>query len=402
MNDELLSQVEALLDDAYHDSSGANNLRRFFSPARINLIGEHIDYCGGHVLPAAVQFGTFVVARPNNGNTVRLVSLNEPDTVEFDPTATLQRADPLSWGDYVKGVFVEYRKLGIDLPCLDIAVGGDVPGGGMSSSASLEVGIAVMVEAFTGYRASRDEFTNRQAISWLTQQAENDFVGVNCGIMDQGAVALGRQDHAMLMDCSDLSIQYIPVQLGEYCLLIANTCKERRLGESAYNERREEVEQALATLQPVFAVENLCQLPIEKLDDALAHLEDPVIQKRARHVITEQHRVTQATACLESGDLAEFGKLLDASHHSLQQDFEVTGPELDTLISLAQQQPGVLGARMMGAGFGGCGLVLLEASAVMDMTRAVGDTYKDRIGYGAEFYRAEIGAGALEIKANQI
>jgi len=396
VNTELLNQVETLLEDAYGESGGTD-LRRFFSPARINLIGEHIDYCGGNVLPAAVQFGTWVVARPNNGNTVRLASLNEPERVEFDPAADLQRADPLRWGDYVKGVFAEYCKLGVELPCLDIAVGGDVPGGGMSSSASLEVGIAVMLEAFSGYRASPDEFANRQAISWLAQRAENDFVGVKCGIMDQGAVALGKQGHAMLMDCSDLSIQYIPVELGEHCLLIANTCKERRLGESAYNERRDEVEQALAILQPVFDIENLCQVAVEKLDDALACLDDPVIRKRARHVITEQHRVTEATACLACGDLVGFGHLLDASHQSLQQDFEVTGPELDTLVDIAQQQPGVLGARMMGAGFGGCGLVLLESSAVADVTRAVGAAYAENIGYEAEFYLAEIGSGAGEI-----
>jgi len=397
VNTELLTQVEALLDDAYGDSGRAENPRRFFSPARINLIGEHIDYCGGQVLPAAVQFGTFVVARPNDGNTVRLVSLNEPERVEFDPAADLQRADPLSWGDYVKGVFVEYQKLGVDIPYLDIAVGGDVPGGGMSSSASLEVGIAVMIEAMTGFRASPDDFANRQAISWLAQRAENDFVGVNCGIMDQGAVALGKEHHAMLMDCSDLSVQYVPLELGDHCLLIANTCKERKLGDSAYNERREEVEQALAILQPEFDIENLCRVPVQKLDDALARLDDPVIKRRARHVITEQHRVTEATACLARGDLEAFGQLLDASHQSLQQDFEVTGDELDALIGLAQQQPGVLGARMMGAGFGGCGLVLLEASAADGVAEIVGDAYKDKIGYGAEFYRAEIGAGAREI-----
>ena len=395
MDTELLNQVEALLDDAYGDFGGSP-VRRFFSPARINLIGEHIDYCGGQVLPAAVQFGTWVVARPNNGNSVRLVSLNEPERIEFDPAATLHRSHLVSWGDYVKGVFVEYRKLGVDLPCLDIAVGGDVPGGGMSSSASLEVGIAVMIEAFTGYRSSPDEFANRRAISWLAQRAENEFVGVNCGIMDQGAVALGRQDHAMLMDCSDLSVQYFPLELGKHCLLIANTCKERKLGESAYNERREEVEQALTVLRPVFDIDNLCQIPVEKLDDALAHLDDPVIQKRVQHVITEQDRVSQATDCLERGDLVTFGKLLDASHQSLQQDFEVTGPELDALIGIAQEQPGVLGARMMGAGFGGCGLVLLEASRVSSVTDAVGDAYKAQIGYDAEFYRAEVGPGARE------
>lgn len=370
--------------------------RCFFSPGRINLIGEHIDYCGGQVMPAAIQFGTYIVARPNDLRTVRLVSLNQPDRIEFDPRG-LARDEPLRWGDYVKGVYAEYGKLGIEPPALDIAVGGDIPGSGMSSSASLEIGISVMLEAFTGYRASRDRFANRQAMARRAQRAENEFVGVHCGIMDQAAVALGKRDHAMLLDCRDLSVDYLPIDLGDHCFLVADTCRSRTLVESAYNERREEVEQALAILNPVFGVDELCQIPAERIDEALGHLHDPAIARRARHVISEQQRVTDAASRLASGDLAGFGQLLDASHRSLRDDHEVTGQELDALIGLAQRQPGVLGARMMGAGFGGSGLVLLETAALALFTRAVGAAYRAEIGYDAAFHVAQIGPGAAEI-----
>ncbi len=401
MKTALLSDVEALFDRTYRSGKHAASRRRFFSPARINLIGEHIDYCGGVVMPAAVQFGTCFVAGPNDDNTVRVVSLNQPDHIEFDPQADLARSDPVSWGDYVKGVYVEYGKLGVEVPALDIAVGGDIPGGGMSSSASLEIGIAVMLEAFTGHRASPDRFANRQAMSRLAQRAENEFVGVQCGIMDHGAVALGRRDHAMLLDCSDLSVTYVPVVLDDYCFLVADTGKSRKLAESAYNERRREVEQALAKLKQVVDVDNLCQVPVARLEEMLLYLDDPVIARRARHVITEQQRVTDAALCLQQGDLPGFGKLLDDSHRSLKDDFEVTGRELDVLIGLAQQQPGVLGARMMGAGFGGCGLVLLETAAVADFTRVVGKAYRADVGYDAACHRVEIGPGADEIMMNR-
>jgi len=385
----LIHRVEKALAETFGSSSADERL--FFSPARVNLIGEHIDYCGGLVMPAAIQFGTYIAARPNPTGTVRMVSLNQPGVIEFDPNAAMQRQEPPVWGDYVKGVFVEYRALGVELPGLDIAIGGDIPGNGLSSSASLEVGIAVLIEAVTGYQTSEDRFANRQALSWLTQRAENNFVGVSCGIMDQGAIALGMHHRAMVMNTNDLSVDYVPVELGDHCLLIANTCKPRKLAESAYNQRRGEVEQAL------FNVENLCQIPLHALDEALDHLSDPVIKKRARHVITEQNRVTVAARKLADGDLHGFGALLSQGHASLQQDYEVTGKELDTLVGLAQEQPGVLGARMTGAGFGGCSLVLLEQSAVPALMETVGAGYRAAMGYDAEFYPVEIGHGADEI-----
>ena len=392
----LPKQVQDLFENTYGTLNQLAGVRRFFAPARINLIGEHIDYCGGLVFPAAVQFGTVFIAQPNGLGTVRVVSINEPGKVEFDPAVALQRSTSGHWGDYVKGMFVEYSKVNVDIPGLDIALGGDIPGGGLSSSASLEVGIAVLIEAFTGYSSSDDYFTNRQALSWLAQRAENEFVGVNCGIMDQGAIALGKENHAMLMDCSDLSVNYCALELGDFSLLIANSCKQRRLDESAYNKRCDEVALALSILQPVFGIGALCELPVDLVNDALVCIDDPILCRRVRHVVSEHDRVSQAVTRLSSGDIEGFGKLLNESHRSLQQDYEVTGHELDTLIGLAQQQPGVLGARMMGAGFGGCGLVLIKTSNIEQFSEVVGTAYRAEIGYDAEFYPAEIGHGAKE------
>ena len=397
MTIDLPKQVQDLFENTYGRPAHSADVRRFFSPGRINLIGEHIDYCGGLVFPAAVQFGTFIIAQPNDLGTVRVVSFNQSGKVEFDPAGELQRSTPAHWGDYVKGVFVEYDKVNVRVSGLDVAVGGDIPGGGLSSSASLEVGIAVLIEAFTGYFSSKDNFANRQALSWLAQRAENEFVGVNCGIMDQGAIALGKKNHAMLMNCSDLSIDYFAVELGEYSFLIANSCKQRRLAESAYNKRCEEVALALSILQPVFGIGALCELPFDLMSDALGCIDDPIIRRRVRHVVSEHDRVSQAAKRLSGGDIRGFGKLLNESHRSLQQDYEVTGNELDTLISLAQEQPGVLGARMMGAGFGGCGLVLIKTSDIEDFSKYVGTAYRAKIGYDAEFYPVTIGSGAHEI-----
>ena len=397
MTIDLPKQVQDLFENTYGRPAHSADVRRFFSPGRINLIGEHIDYCGGLVFPAAVQFGTLIIAQPNDLGTVRVVSFNQPGKVEFDPAGELQRSTPAHWGDYVKGVFVEYDKVNVRVSGLDVAVGGDIPGGGLSSSASLEVGIAVLIEAFTGYFSSKDNFANRQALSWLSQRAENEFVGVNCGIMDQGAIALGKKNHAMLMNCSDLSIDYFAVELGEYSFLIANSCKRRRLAESAYNKRCEEVALALSILQPVFGIGALCELPFDLMSDALGCIDDPIIRRRVRHVVSEHDRVSQAAKRLSGGDIRGFGKLLNESHRSLQQDYEVTGNELDTLISLAQEQPGVLGARMMGAGFGGCGLVLIKTSDIEDFSQVVGTAYRAKIGYDAEFYPVTIGSGAHEI-----
>ena len=393
----LLQRVIALADEAFPDSRSSQPTATFFSPARVNLIGDHIDYTGGMVFPAAIQFGTLLVARPNGLSRLRAVSLNRSDRIEVPLDAPLQRDNPVSWGDYVKGVFAEYAALGVELPGIDLAVGGNIPGNGLSSSASLEVGVALVIEALTGFRLADDDFENMQAISWLAQRAENQFVGLNCGIMDQAAVALGRESRAMLMDCNNLDITYVPVELGDCELVILNSRKDRRLGESKYNERRSECDAALEILAPRFGIDELCKLDLGKLPDALASLEDPVLKKRVRHAVSEHHRVLDAAACLERGDLDGFGQALSDSHHSLALDYEVSGEELDALVAAALRQPGVKAARMTGAGFGGCAVAIIEREARDAAAAALSDEYEQTIGYAPSIHPVVIGAGARRL-----
>jgi len=395
LNQILVSRLQAAL--VSHFGLAEPSPRLFFAPARVNLIGEHIDYCGGLVLPATLQFGTWLLARPNGKGLIRALSLNQDGRVEFDPNSGLVPGQGPAWGDYLKGVCREYRRLGLELPGLDLAVVGDIPGNGLSSSASLEVAMAVTLQAFSGYRFDEDPQADRRALSWLTQRAENQFVGVNCGIMDQGAIALGRADRGMLMNCRDLEVDYVPIELGDASLLVVNSNKARTLADSAYNQRRNEVERALEILRPRFGILDLCELDAVALPEALALLPNEILRSRVRHVVTEQQRVLAAADTLVVGDIAGFGRLLTASHRSLQQDYEVTGAELDALVGAALEQPGVLGARMTGAGFGGCCLLLLEQTAVPAVIEQVATLYRDATGLEAEFYPVQIGPGAGEI-----
>ncbi|MCB1644987.1 MAG: galactokinase [Pseudomonadales bacterium] len=377
------------------DNPGLSRARAFFSPARINLIGEHIDYCGGLVLPAAIDAGTWFVAAPAATGRVRAWSCNQADAVSFSPEdGTLAQVD--GWGRYVAAVYQTWLLHGYQPVALDIALGGNIHGSGLSSSASLGVGLALAIQTLS---PGIPELAADQ-LALMAQEAENRFVGVNCGIMDQGSVALGRSDHAMLMNCETLSVDYIPLRTGDYQLLIADTCKNRQLVESAYNDRRRETDEALRQLG-AFGIEHLCQLPAARLQEALDLLNDDTLRRRTRHVVTEHQRVIHAAAALRAGDLQTFGQLLNESHRSLQQDYEVTGPELDTLIGLCQQQPGVAGARMMGGGFGGCGLVLVRQADTESLIREVSQEYNRAIGYDPAFYTTRISDGAREISLPQ-
>jgi galactokinase len=397
MNNSLFNKIEHALDEQWGAAAQHTEIRRFFSPARINLIGDHIDYCGGKVLPAAIQFGTYYIARKNDLAKVRVYSENQSQAIEFPVDQLIERIEGNHWANYIKGVFSEYQKLGCELPALDIALIGNIPGGGLSSSASLEVGIAYVIETFMTHANSRDDFTNRQKISWLAQRAENDFVGMNCGVMDQASVALGREDMAMCLDCETLNVDYVPVVLQGYSLLIMNSCKDRNLTESAYNQRRLETETALSLVSDELRIISLCDLDMSQLDQVMALLKDELLQRRARHVISENQRVIGASEALKNSDLERFGRLLNESHYSLRVDYEVTGLEMDTLVGLAQEQQGVLGARMMGGGFGGCGLALLRDDCVEPFIAAVGPAYRQVIGYDAEFYPVDIVEGVHEV-----
>ncbi len=369
----------------------------FFAPGRVNLIGEHIDYCGGFVLPAALQMGTYAVARKTASSEIVMESTLMDNRVSFPTNAPVfLKSD--GWGNYPKGVFAEYLNRGVLSQGLEILFHGDLPGGGLSSSASIEVCAALMIETFNQFHLSSEDLQNRKKIAWLCQHSENHFNGINCGVMDQGAVALGKKDHALLMDCRNLAIEYIPIDLGEYSLLIGNTCKARKLTDSKYNERRAEVERALAIIQKHQSVENLCEIKISDLENTLNLLDDPILIKRTRHIISENNRVHEAVDSLKKGRLTLFGQKLIASHQSLKNDYEVTGKELDTLVETGLSQPGVLGARMTGGGFGGCMIALVHQTQVEAFKKNVTEIYETQIGYPPEFYQTIAGPGAGEIQ----
>lgn len=387
---ELFVTTHQLLDG--FDNRSVRPIVDVFSPGRINLIGDHIDYCGGQVFPAAIDYGTALSARMNGGDSIRAVSANQEGVISFDPNSPNQAQR--HWGDYVVGVCEQYRErsqsvLGRRLPGLDIAVAGNIPGSCLSSSASLGVGVALLLEA-----CSPNLKGDIKDLVRLVQSAENNFVGVNCGVMDQAAVAMAKGQSAMLLNCSNLEVDYVAVETGRYQLLIADTCKSRELVTSAYNQRRQEVDESLVALQQQFDIASLTELVPSDLEAALPILDTKIKQNRVTHVVTEQYRVQQAAMDLRAGKLDQFGEALNASHTSLKDNYEVTGPELDALIGLLQCQTGVLGARMMGAGFGGCGLALILAEVAEEITERVKAQYETQIGYAPAFYPVELSDGA--------
>jgi galactokinase len=371
--------------------------RWFFAPGRVNLIGEHIDYCGGNVLPATIEMGTFAVARENRTDTIRVNSTLIPWSVSFTADAISYKKED-DWGNYPKGVFLEYIKSGAFIPGLDILYHSDLPGGGLSRSASLEICTAILIEAFSGYRLDADPRMNRKKMALLCQHAENHFIGVNCGIMDQAAIALGKPGKITFLNCATLDVDYIPVHWSDYRLMIIDSNKSRKLVESSYNECLEDVGRALTIIQKRYPVKNLCDLSMAQLPEVLSLLCDTRLKKRVRHVISENHRTSLAYEALKSGKLEEFGKALNASHISLRDDYEVTGKELDCLFDISRRFPGVLGARMTGAGFGGCFIALVQKDRVDMYKTAFGKEYQKIIGYPPTCYPVSIGVEPGEIK----
>jgi galactokinase len=363
----------------------------FFAPGRANLIGEHIDYNGGHVLPCALTFGTYLAASKRNDGRINFYSLNfeEAGLIRADIN---QISKTNNWTDYPKGVIAELVKAGAKIDCgFDAVYYGNIPNGaGLSSSASIELTTAVMLKKFFNLKF------NAQKLALICQAAENKFVGVNCGIMDQFAIANGKKDNALFLDCATLKFDYVPVKLEGVSVLIANTNKRRELADSKYNERRAECDGALNILQKKFAIKNLCRLKEEQLPDAEKLLNNPLIFKRVRHAVTEEARTVKAARLLKAGDIEAFAKLLDASHASLRDDYEVTGRELDAIVAVLQAQKGVLGARMMGAGFGGCAIALTEDDHIETVRAAAEKAYFDKTGLKADFYVAAVGPAAGE------
>ena len=368
------------------------DIRTYFAPGRVNLIGEHTDYNGGHVFPCALTIGTYAVARKRSDRKLRFFSVNfERLGIIESSLDDLVPSRSAGWTNYPKGVMWTFGKRGMEISNgVDILLYGNIPNGsGLSSSASVEVVTGVMLRDLFGF----DSLTNID-LALIGQQSENEYNGVNCGIMDQFAVAMGKKDYAIFLDTSDLSYTYAPIKLDHARIVIASSNKKRGLGDSKYNERRAECEAALAELQKVVDIKSLGDLTEEAFEQYKDAIKDETRKKRAKHAVYENRRTIQAVAALEANDIAKFGQLMNASHVSLRDDYEVTGRELDTLVEEAWKIPGVIGSRMTGAGFGGCTVSIVENDAVEPFISKVGEAYKKAIGYAADFYVIDVGKGA--------
>lgn len=363
----------------------------YFSPGRINLIGEHIDYNGGYVFPAAITFGTYGVVAPRMDSKVVLYSGNfESDgVIEFD-LFQFEKGVCEPWSIYAKGVVAAFQKAGYTLEKgFNAYIEGNIPNGaGLSSSASLELLVAEILADLNGLEV--DMMTKVK----LSQWAENEYVGVNCGIMDQFAIGMGQAGKAIQLNTDSLTYQYADCDLQDCKILIMNTNKQRELADSKYNERRAECDAAAELLKTAY----LCDLDSKELAKAVQLLElNDTLYRRAKHAVTENERVKLAIEALAQGDLPHFGELLNKSHRSLRDDYEVTGKELDTIVELAWEQPGVLGARMTGAGFGGCAIALVKEDVLEEVQAQIAKGYEEKIGYPASFYVAAIGGGTRKL-----
>ena len=385
MKDIILKKFQ----EVYGDSQ---NTKVFFAPGRVNLIGEHTDYTGGHVFPCALTIGTYAVARKRNDRTLRFYSMNfEKLGVIESSLDNLVPSKEADWTNYPKGVMWAFEEKGMKLPCgLDILLNGNIPNGsGLSSSASVEVLIGAILREFFGF-----DVTN-QDLALIGQYSENNFNKVNCGIMDQFAIAMGKKDNAIFLDTADLSYVYAPIILEGAKIVIACSNKKRGLGDSKYNERRSECEQALAELQKVVEIESLGDLDEAAFEKHQSAIQSDTCRKRAKHAVYENQRTILAVEALKKGDIEEFGRLMNASHVSLRDDYEVTGVELDTLVEEAWKIDGVIGSRMTGAGFGGCTVSIVKDEAIDSFIQKVGGAYEKKIGYAADFYVVETGDGPV-------
>lgn len=369
-------------------------VRAFFAPGRVNLIGEHTDYNGGHVFPCALTIGTYAAARKRKDRKLRFFSMNfEHLGVIESSLDDLTPQKEAGWTNYPKGVMWAFGEKGMDIPCgLDILLNGNIPNGsGLSSSASVEVVTGYILSEMFGLQVSN------QDLALIGQYSENNFNGVNCGIMDQFAIAMGKKDNAIFLDTADLSFEYAPIKLEGAKIVISCSNKKRGLGSSKYNERREECETALKQIQGEMDINTLGDLTEEQFEESKSAITDENCRRRAKHAVYENQRTVQAVAALKANDIEKFGQLMNESHVSLRDDYEVTGEELDTLVEEAWKIDGVIGSRMTGAGFGGCTVSIVKDEAVDEFIEKVGAAYKAAIGYAADFYVVEIGSGPCEL-----
>lgn len=371
------------------------DIREYFSPGRVNLIGEHTDYNGGHVFPCALTIGTYGVARKRTDDKIRFYSDNLDDFgVTEVSLSDLSYQKKYGWANYPLGVVWAFAEKGMKLDSgFDMAIWGNIPNGsGLSSSASLEVLTGVILKDLYGF-----ENITMIDLALIGQYSENNFNGCNCGIMDQFAVAMGKKDCAIFLDTSDLSYEYAKIALPDAKIVITNSKVKHSLVDSKYNERREECATALAQIQEVVGIETLGDLDLETFEKCENSIKDPVCRQRAKHAVAENQRTIEAVAALKNNDIERFGELMNASHVSLRDDYEVSCEEIDILVGLAWQIPGVLGSRITGGGFGGCTVSIVKNDAVDTFMDQVGKGYKEKTGNTAEFYVVDIGDGAGRI-----
>ena len=388
MQQKLLEKFQELF-------GGEGDIRSYFSPGRVNLIGEHTDYNGGHVFPCALTIGTYGIARKREDRKIRFYSENFSRLGVFETSLDdLVYHEEANWTNYPKGVVWAFKEKGYVADTgFDLVMYGNIPNGsGLSSSASVELLMGVILVDMFGF-----EGLSMIDLALLGQYAENKFNGMNCGIMDQFAIAMGKENQAIFLDTADLSYEYAPIKMKGAKIVIAASNKKRKLTDSKYNERRAECEEALADIQKQMDIKALGDLTEEQFEEVKDAVKNPVCRKRAKHAVYENQRTIKAVAALKAGNLETFGKLMNASHVSLRDDYEVTGKELDTLVEAAWKQEGVIGSRMTGAGFGGCTVSIVKEEAIDDFIKNVGEIYEKEIGYAADFYVVEIGDGSRRI-----
>jgi galactokinase len=385
---------EKLLKKFQEIFGAEGEIRLYFAPGRVNLIGEHTDYNGGHVFPCALTIGTYGVVRRRTDNKLRFYSMNFEQLGVLESDLDDLKPDPAAdWTNYPKGVIWAFGEKGMKITQgMDLMLFGNIPNGsGLSSSASVEVLTGYILKDWYGC-----DVTN-QDIALIGQYSENNFNGVNCGIMDQFAIAMGKKGHAIFLDTATLEYTYAPLELADAKIVISCSNKKRGLGDSKYNERRAECEKALEEIQQFAGVSSLGELTEEQFEQFRSAIRDEDRQKRAKHAVYENQRTIRAVEALKNNDVATFGKLMNDSHVSLRDDYEVTGVELDTLAEEAWKIPGVIGSRMTGAGFGGCSVSIVKDEAVDTFIKQVGAAYEKKIGYAADFYVVEIGDGPARL-----
>ncbi len=384
---------------AFTELYGEGEMRVFASPGRVNLIGEHIDYCGGYVMPAALTMKTTLIARKRNDDIIRLKTTDLDFMVETRVSEMHNLKGKLKWGDYQIGVMLELMKDGYDICGCDLLYDDTVPhGGGLSSSAAIEVSTAICFATFSNEKNGIDKKLDMIEMALISQRAEHNFIGVKCGIMDQFASAMGKADHAVYLNCATLEYEHIPLKLSDSSIVLTNTNVKHSLGSSKYNERRAECEEGLNALKTVLPdITQLADVTIEQFEEYKDIIKNEITRKRIKHVVYECNRVRKSAEAMKNNDIALFGQYMNESHDSLQHDYEVTCPELDYVVETGRKIEGVLGIRMTGAGFGGCTVAIVKNNVVEDYIQKIGMLFEGRFGHKASFYVTGTGDGGREI-----